>query len=214
MIEVRVRGLLFDMDGVLVRSEGSIERSWTTWALRHGMPVRETIDAGHGRRSIDTVRALRPDLDAEVEDAFIENLEVKDSHGLVTLPGVAELLAALPADRWTVVTGASRRLARARMNAGKIVPPTRFVSGDDVPEGKPDPAGYTMGAALLGLPPEETLAIEDAPAGVAAGKAAGCKVLAVADRAQWPALAEADYIVESLADAQLDIKDDEIRLRF
>ncbi len=214
MTEIRVRGVLFDMDGVLVRSEGSIERAWTAWAQRHGMPARETIDAAHGRRSIDTVRALRPDLEANIENAFIENLEVNDSDGLVILPGVMELLAALPADRWTVVTGASRRLAAARMMAGKISPPAKFVSGDDVAEGKPDPAGYVMGAALLDLAPEESLAIEDAPAGVAAGKAAGCKVLAVADRSQWPALAEADYVVESLAAVKLDFPDDEIRLRF
>lgn len=213
LTEVSVRGVLLDMDGVLVRSEGSIERAWTAWARRHGMPPAETIHAAHGRKSIDTVRALRPELDAEIENAFIENLEVNDNEGLVSLPGVKELLKILPAERWTVVTGASRRLAVARLTAGHLPIPSRMITGDDVAAGKPDPSAYEKGAALLGFPPEECLAVEDAPAGVASAKVAGCKALAVAGRKEWPTLAAADYLIESLAGIRVDLQDDRIRLR-
>ena len=214
MTEVSVRGVLFDMDGVLVRSEGSIERAWTAWALRNGMPPSELVNLVHGRRSIDSVRALRPDLDAVVENAFIENLEVTDNRGLVVSPGVLDLLNALPVGRWTIVTSASKRLAAARLAAGGVPMPERFVTGDDVQNGKPHPAAYAKGAEVLGLPPHECLVIEDAPAGVASGKAAGCKVMAVADRAQWPALAAADYCVVSLAQVKVEVEVTEIRLRF
>lgn len=202
------------MDGVLVRSEGSIERAWTAWARRNRMPPAETIHAAHGRKSIDTVRALRPELDADIENAFIENLEVTDSDGLVSLPGVKELLEKLPAACWTVVTGASRRLAVARLTTGHLPVPPRMITGDDVVVGKPDPAAYEKGAALLGFFPQECLAVEDAPAGVASAKAAGCKVLAVADRKDWPSLSAADYLLESLAGIQVDLLGDRIRFGF
>jgi len=214
MTEIRVRGVLFDMDGVLVRSEGSIERAWTAWAKRNGMPPAETIQAAHGRRSIDTVRALRPDLDADSENAFIENLEVTDNAGLEVLPGVRELLDALPHAQWTVVTGASRKLAIARLKAGGVPIPERMITGDDVANGKPDPSSYRQGAALLGLAPRDCLVVEDAPAGVASGKAAGCKVLAAAARKEWPMLMDADYRVESLEVISADVENGEIRLRY
>ena len=214
MTEVSVRGILFDMDGVLVRSEGSIERAWTAWALRNGMPPSTLVNLVHGRRSIDSVRAIRPDLDAEVENAFIENLEVTDNRGLIVSPGVLDLLQALPAGRWTIVTSASKKLATARLAAGGVPMPEKFVTGDDVENGKPDPAAYAKGAEVLGLARGDCLVIEDAPAGVASGKAAGCKVLAVADRAQWPALEAADYRVESLAQVNVEMVGPEIRLSF
>ena len=178
------------------------------------MEAAETIEAGHGRRSIDTVRELRPDLDAESENAFIEHLEITDNDGLVILPGVKAFLNALPDGRWTVVTSATRKLALSRLAAGGIPLRASLVSGDDVTIGKPDPAAYRAGAAALGLAPQECLVIEDAPSGVASGKAAGCRVLAVAEKVKWASLADADYRVESLADVRVGVRGDEIRLKF
>lgn len=202
------------MDGVLVRSDGSIERAWTAWARRNGMSPAETIHAAHGRKSIDTVRALRPELDADAENAFIENLEVTDNDGLVSLPGVADLLKMLPPQQWAVVTSASRRLAVARLTAGCLPVPSRMITGDDVDAGKPDPAPYAKGAALLGFAPHDCLAFEDAAAGVVSAKAAGCNVLAVADRKEWPSLAAADHLIESLSGMRIDLEGDRIRFRF
>ena len=214
MTELRVKGILFDMDGVLVRSEGSVDRAWTAWARRHGFEIGDTIMAAHGRRSIDTVRALRPDLDAEVENAFVENLEITDTEGLAIMPGVHALIESLPIERWTIVTSASRKLAIARLTAGNVPLPPSFVTGDDVLHGKPDPAPYRMGAALLGFATGECLVIEDASSGVASGKAAGCKVLAVAAREHWDLLAAADYRIESLVEVEVRVGCDGLVVQF
>ena len=92
-MKVRTKGLLFDMDGVLISSLGSVERSWQTWAERHGLDVRETIKTAHGMRAIETVRTLKPDADHAAELKVIEDLEVGDNEGLEVLEGVASILA-------------------------------------------------------------------------------------------------------------------------
>ena len=171
-MKVKTKGLLFDMDGVLISSLGSVERSWQTWAESHGLDVRETIKTAHGMRAIETVRTLRPDCDHAAELKVIEDLEVEDNDDLTVLPGVLDLLAALPPQngkrRWTVVTSATDKLARVRLAAGGIPVPERMVTAESVSEGKPNPAPYLAGAALLGLQPEECVVFEDAAAGAAA----------------------------------------------
>jgi sugar-phosphatase len=213
-MKVTVRGILFDMDGVLVSSIGSVERSWTTWAERHGMDIAEAIKAAHGRRAIETVRFLRPDLDADEELKFLEDLEVEDKEGLEILGGVRALLELLPQKYWTVVTSATSRLARARMEAGGIPVPERIITADMVAHGKPDPEPYVKGAALLGLPPAECLVIEDAASGARAGHAAGCKVLATLFSHSVESLAAADWIVSSLEDVRFTLVNDSIELEF
>ena len=101
---IRCKGILFDMDGILISSLGSVERSWTKWANRRGIDPAYACRMAHGCRSIETVAKLRPDLDSEAENKIIEDMEVEDTEGITLLPGVLDLLAALPRDRWTVVT--------------------------------------------------------------------------------------------------------------
>jgi sugar-phosphatase len=115
VIKVRTHGLLFDMDGVLISSLGSVERSWQIWAERHGLDVRETIKAAHGMRAIETVRTLRPDADHSAELKVIEDLEVADNEGLEVLEGVTSILRLVPQKFWTIVTSATERLARSRL---------------------------------------------------------------------------------------------------
>src|SRR6266702_2014604 len=122
-VTVYCKGVLFDMDGILISSLGSVERSWRIWAVSREIDPVAAIHAAHGVRSIETIRKLRPDLDDEAELKYIEDLEVADNEGLAVLPGVPDLLAALPADRWTVVTSATERLARIRMAAGGLAVP-------------------------------------------------------------------------------------------
>ena len=112
---IRCKGILFDMDGILISSIGSVERSWTKWALLRGVDPALARKTAHGRRAVETIAKLRPDLDSEKELKVIEDIEIEDNEGLTVLPGVLDLLAALPADRWTVVTSATERLARIRM---------------------------------------------------------------------------------------------------
>ena len=197
-VTIRCKGILFDMDGILISSLGSVERSWTKWALMRGVDPEQALKVVHGRRSIETVALLRPDLDAATENLIIENLEIEDTDGVAVLPGVLELLSKLPRGRWTVVTSATGPLARVRLEAGGIPVPERIVTADDVSEGKPHPAPYLAGAALLGFAPEECVVFEDADSGANAGRAAGCIVVATTFSHSVESLAAADYLIEDL----------------
>lgn len=183
------------MDGILISSIGSVERSWTKWAEMRGVDPAYALSIAHGRRSIETVARLRPDLDPMAENEVIENLEIEDTDGVTVLPGVLELLALLPTNRWTVVTSATETLARVRLAAGRIPVPERIITAEQVTDGKPHPAPYLAGAALLGFAPEDCVVLEDAPAGVKSGRAAGCTVIASTFSHQASALNEANYLI-------------------
>jgi sugar-phosphatase len=110
-----VRGALFDMDGVLVNSTSSDERCWLRWAQLHGMEGSFSLYSTHGRRAVDTIRALRPDLDPCVELKRLEDFDAEDPGGSSALPGATALLAALPERSWAIVTSAPARLAKTRL---------------------------------------------------------------------------------------------------
>ncbi|HEY1576672.1 MAG TPA: HAD family hydrolase [Terracidiphilus sp.] len=204
-VELRCKGVLFDMDGILISSIGSVERSWTKWAEMRGVDQELARKTAHGRRAIETAAMLRPDLDSEAELKLIEDIELADGEGLAVLPGVLDLLQALPADRWTVVTSATERLARLRLAQAGIPVPQRLVTAEDVEQGKPDPAPYLAGAALLGLPAEECVVFEDAESGTLAGRAAGCTVIATTFSHQVESLSAAHYLVEDVSGVSVRI---------
>ena len=195
---ITVPGILFDMDGVLISSTGADERCWMRWARHHGMEGSFSLQSTHGRRAIDTLRDLRPDLDPEPELRRLADYDAEDHSGLIILPGVQRLLASLPPDRWTIVTSATTRLIEERVRYAGLPLPSVLVSAEAVTNGKPHPEPYEAGARLLGLAPEDCLVIEDSPAGVASGKAAGCRVLAVLTSHAGEELAAADWQVRSL----------------
>jgi sugar-phosphatase len=197
-VVIRCKGILFDMDGVLISSLGSVERSWTRWAEMRGIDPAYALSIVHGGRSIETVAFLRPDLDAEAENRIIEKLEIDDREGVRALPGVLELLAALPEGSWTVVTSATGALARVRLKAAGIPASGQIITADDVVKGKPDPAPYLAGAALLGLEPAECVVVEDAASGAKAGRAAGCTVVATTFSHSIESLEAANYVIPDL----------------
>lgn len=215
-VTVHCKGILFDMDGILISSLGSVERSWKTWAQRVGIDPDLAIRTAHGCRAIETVRQLRPDLDDEAELKFIEDLEVADQEGVAVLPGVLTLLASLPAARWTVVTSATERLARVRLAAAGIAVPERIITADMVTQGKPNPEPYLRGAEILGLPPADCVVIEDSGSGTKAGRAAGCTVIGTTFSHSIEALAAAHYLVPDLSAVVVEAVpgDDEIALHF
>lgn len=213
-MKVSVRGILFDMDGVLISSIGSVERSWTKWAEEHGVDPEAAIKMAHGRRAIETVRALRPDLNDVEELRHLEEMEVADNEGVASLEGVQRILQVLPANYWAVVTSATKRLALSRMRFGGIPEPKFVVTADHVIKGKPDPEPYLAGAKLLGLRPEECLVIEDAASGAKAGHAAGCKVLATLFSHSLESLSAADWVVRSLKDVQVRLFNEQIEIEF
>ena len=186
------------MDGILISSIGSVERSWTKWAEMRGVDPEYACKTAHGRRAIETAALLRPDLDSEAELRVIEDIELSDGEGLAVLPGVLQLLEALPPDRWTVVTSATDRLARIRLTQAGVPVPARLVTADDVKLGKPDPAPYLAGATLLGLSPEDCVVFEDAESGTLAGRAAGCTVIATTFSHQAESLGAAHYLIEDV----------------
>lgn len=217
MVEITCSGLLFDLDGVLVDSTPAVARVWTKWALAHGFDPEETVRRAHGRPSLATIRDLLPHADHEAESEVVLQGEIEDIAGVVPLPGARELLNSLPADRWAIVTSCSRPLAEVRLRAAGLPVPQRLLTSDNVKNGKPDPEPYLKGAALLGVPAPECLVLEDAPAGIRAGKAAGALVVAFRTTATDPELetAGADWILRgcsSLSVVESDHGVDSVRL--
>jgi mannitol-1-/sugar-/sorbitol-6-phosphatase len=200
---IRCGAILFDLDGVLMDSRVAVERAWERWATGHGIDPIAVLAQAHGRRTIDTIRAIAPLLDIEAEARLLEVAESVDFDGVTTLPGAAELLEALPAGSWTVVTSGTRALATGRLAHGGLPIPERLITAEDVERGKPDPQPYLAGAAALGIDSADCLVIEDAPAGIEAGKAAGMTVIALVTTFEASALVAADYVVGSLSDVVL-----------
>jgi mannitol-1-/sugar-/sorbitol-6-phosphatase len=195
------RGLLFDNDGVLVDSDASVELSWSRWAVGWGLDPAAVAAMVHGRRSADTVALLIGPADRARALADIDRYEVEDAATVTALPGAAELLAALPVGTWAVVTSGRRELTTARLAAAGLPVPKVLVGAEDVPAGKPDPAGYRLAAEALGLAPEDCVVLEDSGAGVAAGRAAGSTVVGVSDRAL---ATDADVVVRDLCGLRWD----------
>jgi len=163
--------------------------------------VDEVVHQAHGRPSIVTLRELMPNGDYEEENRKMEQWEIEDTDGVVPLPGVMALLQALPADQWAIVTSCTRPLAEVRIRVAGLPRPKRLVTSADVQRFKPDPDPYLKGAELLGLVPADCVVVEDAPAGIRAGRAAGSRVLALrtTEADELLKAAGATWIVDDLA---------------
>jgi len=178
-MELRAAAFLFDLDGVLVDSRAVVERVCRLWAARLGIDSDALLRVAHGRRTRDTVRIVAPHVDLEQEVAWIDNTELLDTEGLVEVPGARRFLTSLPAGTWAVVTSCGPDLARLRLSSVGLPIPDVVVTSDDVSSGKPAPDGYRLGAQRLGVDPTSCVVFEDAPPGIAAGLAAGARVIAL-----------------------------------
>jgi sugar-phosphatase len=213
-LSVETKGILFDNDGVLISSIGSVVRSWRKWAAMYGVPNADAYEVPHGVRAIEVIRVLRPDIDAVEGLRVIEDIELEDVADLEVLAGVRALLNSLPADRWAIVTSGTRRLIEGRLAVAKLPLPERLITADDVVNGKPDPEPYRKGAALLGFSSADCIVVEDAPSGIGAGIAAGSRVLAVLGTHPVEELHAATWVVRSLADLKVTEVDGMLRLEF
>ncbi|WNZ08902.1 HAD-IA family hydrolase [Streptomyces sp. 11x1] len=172
--------VLFDVDGVLLDTADAHGRVWQAWARERGLDPEAVWQATQGRRRADILRSLAPERDPAGEHQALDRLMAAEEPGIRAFDGAAGLLRALPPGRWAVVTSSRAEPTAARLaRTGLVVPEVR-VCAEDVSEGKPSPEGYLTAAARLGADPARCLVVEDAPAGVAAGLAAGCTVYAVA----------------------------------
>jgi sugar-phosphatase len=206
------KAILFDMDGVLIHSAPAVERVWYAWATAHGLDPVSVIAQAHGRRSIETIRAVAPAMDAERENIVVEQMEIDDKDGVTALPGAAALLDKLPADRFAIVTSATRPLAVARLGYAGLSVPRHMITADDVVHGKPSPEPYLKGAALLGFAAGDCLVFEDAPAGVAGARAAGAQTIGLCTTYPGAALHAAETVVASLADVDAELRQGTILL--
>ena len=192
------RGLLFDNDGVLVDSEASVVSSWSRWARDHDLDPAEVMAAVPGRRAADTV-ALFVDPEQVAEStARITRYELEDVATTTAVPGVLDLVPQLDDVPWAVVTSGVRELATARLRAAGVPLPAVVLTAEDVTAGKPDPEGYASAAARLGFAPVDVLVLEDSISGIAAGQAAGCRVVGVGPDALRTT---ADVVVRDLTGA-------------
>lgn len=189
-MKISADALLFDNDGTLISSMESVDRCWTRWAGEYGITAEDFARVElHGRPAAEIVADLLPAMAARpgVEPgerlsealARIEQLEVEDvAGGVRLLPGTRALLESLPAEQWAVVTSATRRLAEARLEEVGIRP-KNLIAADDISRGKPDPEPFLLAAERLGVDPARCVVFEDAPAGLAAGRAAGMVTVAL-----------------------------------
>jgi sugar-phosphatase len=189
---------LFDLDGTLVDSRVVVARHWALFAERHALALAPILAVCHGRRSADTIADVAPELDAAREAAILDAGEETDVDGLVAVPGALELLHRLDGTPWAVVTSGHRTLATRRLEAVGLPVPRVLVTGDEVVHGKPHPEGFLRAAEQLGVVPAACVVVEDAPAGVAAGRAAGASVVAVTTTHPAEALHDADLVVPDL----------------
>ena len=204
--------ILFDLDGVLVDSTPSVTHQWLTWAQENNIAPETMRPIMHGRRTLEVVQLAAPYLDAEAEAKKIEQRGAEDFERVSVMPGVAELLRLLPAERWAVVTSATRYVATTRLRHFNLPLPRVLISADDVIQGKPDPEPYLKAAQLMGMNPAECLVIEDSPAGIRSAHAGGMKVIGVASTFPASELRQADAIVTAIQDIRVSIVDGELRV--
>ena len=208
------KAILFDLDGVLVDSAECVERTWRAWSARHGLNAEDVIGIAHGRRTIETVRAVAPHLDAPSEVIGLEAREAMTSEGVREVEGARELISRLPSERWAIVTSGTRVIASFRLNLVGIAVPRVMVCADEIAHGKPHPEGYLTAASRLGFRAPDCVVIEDTPPGIEAAHAGGMRVIAVAATYPREDLSAADAIVERLSDLKVSVDDDRIQIAF
>ncbi|MGV8846558.1 HAD family hydrolase [Tessaracoccus sp.] len=198
--------VVFDLDGTLIDSHVAMIRSYDRWATEFGISL-DRLPALLGMPSAAVSEALLPPEMVTAATQRIEVLEVTDTDGVVALPGSLEALASLPRTRVAIATSCTTDLMHARMSAAELPLPDVVVTRDHVVHGKPAPDSFLLAARLLGVNPARTLVIEDAPAGIAAARAAGCMVLGISST-QHPDDLAADAVVSNLSEVRWQVRDD------
>lgn len=199
--------ILWDLDGVLVDSREAHLEAWRALCDETGRPFeRAYFERTFGLRNEDIIggywtgaaKGERRRLEERKEELFRQRAAGR----IRSLPGAIELVrdAARRGLRQALVSSTPpENIALALREIGLEDAFEAVVSGDDVTRGKPDPEGYLLAARRLGVDPPRCVVVEDAPAGVEAGRRAGARTLGVAADREPSALG-ADVVVRDLRD--------------
>ncbi|PFH57751.1 hypothetical protein XA68_14637 [Ophiocordyceps unilateralis] len=199
-------GFLFDLDGTIVDSTTAIVKHWQAVGTEIGVSPQTILETSHGRRSIDVFKAIAPEKATWEYVSHVEG-KIPRLYGgdAVEIPGARSLLDSLTARStpWAIVTSGTAPLATGWLSVLSLPKPEHLVTAESVQDGKPDPACYLMGLEKLGLKgaaAADVLVLEDAPAGIKAGKAAGCKVIGLVTSHTFDQVVAAgpDWVVKDL----------------
>jgi len=204
--------LLFDMDGTIIDSTSAIIKFWRNFGKEIGVDGDYILQTSHGRRTFDVLKIHAPHL-ATWDYILQAEGSIPPNYGndVVEVPGSRALLESLEkaGAPWAIVTSGTRPLIQGWLDVMELAQPRFLVTAEEVENGKPDPSCYRLGAKRLGfaaVDPSDILVLEDAPAGVKAGKAAGFKVVALATTHDVEKLMEAgaDWIVRDMRSVSLN----------
>ncbi|MFT6984338.1 MAG: sugar-phosphatase [Psychromonas sp.] len=213
------KGILFDLDGTLIDSLAIVVSAWRSWAKRNGLDAEHVLQVIHGRPARESVMELLNGADAlkiEQEFAWLERYESEHTQGVHALPGAVKLLNQLNTLQipWAIVTSGTLPVASARIKATGLPTPKVLITPEQVKKGKPDPQPFLLGAEKLGLPARDCLVFEDAPAGVQAGHAANCMVIALRTHFKVEQLPGAQHYIDSLENLLIEEEKGEFKLSF
>ena len=197
--------VIFDKDGVLLDTMAMIRAAWAAWARERGLDAEEVLDSIH-MTGFELLARFAPSADPVEEFRWIGARQSALEPSIAAFEGAAELVGSLPRGAWAVVTSARREVSIRHLNIAGLPAPDVLIAAEDTPRGKPDPAGYRLAAARLGARPEDCVVVEDAPAGVRAGRDAGMFVIALATTHEPQRLREANVVLRSLADLEVDAR--------
>jgi sugar-phosphatase len=207
------RAVLFDLDGTLIDSAARIRRLWQWWAERRGIDFQSLRGMILGRTAVETIRMAAPHLATEDEVNALEAEEVSDMRDVVPYPAAQQLLRSLDGAPWAIVTSGTDRVANARIGHIGLPRPPVLITASRIPRGKPAPDAYLAASQELGIPPADCVVVEDAPVGIAAGIAAGMRVIAIASTNPLESLAGANAVVQALGDIRAEHDRNWITLR-
>jgi sugar-phosphatase len=182
LVSIGAKALLLDLDGTLVDSTTAVESAWRWAAEELGVPFSQIAPYVHGIPAEQALELAFPDMDGPTRTRMAGEIltrQAESTAAVPPMPGALRLLAHLPSGSWAVVTSGSVRLAESSIKKAGLPEPPILITADDVQTGKPNPEPFMRAMGVLDVSPEECIVIEDSPHGIAAGLAAGVRVLAV-----------------------------------
>ncbi|OFY56663.1 MAG: hypothetical protein A2X22_12235 [Bacteroidetes bacterium GWF2_49_14] len=209
-----MKGVIFDLDGLLIDSEKLYRKVSYALAERLGKELTEEVrEKQIGRSPLEANRVFREELGITSHTA-VELMDLRNGmmldefrNHVEMMPGAHDMIRALHGRvKLAIATGSPRQLTDEvvkRLNIGRYF--DHIQTSDNVLHGKPDPEIYLITLAALGLKPEECVVLEDSPAGAEAGVRAGCRVIAVPEAGvdNFPGV---ERVVGGLSEAQQVIR--------